>query len=401
MKSPSKPSRKSPKTRRRRTLKIVLVVVALLIVFRLFLPSIVLHYVNKSLATMNGYYGHVTDIDIALLRGAYVIDDIFINRLDSSRNQTPFFASDVVDLSIEWGALFHGRLVGELVFLNPTLRFTRDKTEPGSVAQDTADFRRLLDDLMPLKVNRFEADNGRIQFIDSSTTPVVDLSITRTHVLGRNLSSVRDTALLPAEVKASGDVYQGRMNFMMKLDPLADDPTYDLNAEVTNTHLPDLNNFFKAYANFDVNKGTFGMYMEMAAKDRKFKGYVKPIIKDLDVVGPEDRHDSFLQKIWEHLVGAAGVILKNRKYDQIATKIPIEGTYDQTIVGTWYAITHVLKNAFIQAIYPSLDYQITIASVAAVKPKEKPGFFERVFGGGSDEKKEKSGKKESKRYQKR
>jgi hypothetical protein len=139
-----------------------------------------------------------------------------------------------------------------------------------------------------------------------------------------------------------------------------------------------------------VHKGTFGLYTEMAGKDGKFTGYVKPIIKDLDIVGPEDKHDSFLNKLWEEVVGAAGVLLKNQKKDQVATKIPIKGEYGKTDIATWYAIINVLRNAFVQAIYPSIDYQVTIASVEPVKPKEeKKGFFKKIFGK-EDSKKEKN-----------
>jgi len=176
----------------------------------------------------------------------------------------------------------------------------------------------------------------------------------------------------------------------VRLDPLADDPTFDLNAEIKNTSLPEFNNFFKAYGNIDVNQGTFGLYTEIAAKDRKFTGYVKPVIKNLDILGPEDKEDNFFRKAWEGVAGAVGEVLENQKKDQVATKIPIEGSFDETTVGVWYAVTTVLRNAFIQALYPSLDYQISIGSVEATKPEEKKGFLEKIFGGDKD----KSDKKE-------
>jgi hypothetical protein len=56
-------------------------------------------------------------------------------------------------------------------------------------------------------------------------------------------------------------------------------------------------------------------------------------------------------------------ILKNPKEKQIATKVPIEGKFDKTTVGVWYAIVDLLRNAFIQALQPSIDYQIDIESV--------------------------------------
>src|SRR4051812_13586137 len=84
-------------------------ILALLIILRLFLPAIVLRYVNKTLADMHGYYGHVTDIDISLYRGAYQINDIYLNKVDSvSKKQTPFFSAGTIDLSVEWRALFQG-----------------------------------------------------------------------------------------------------------------------------------------------------------------------------------------------------------------------------------------------------------------------------------------------------
>jgi hypothetical protein len=330
---------------------------------------------------MDGYYGHVEDIDLSIYRGAYQINDIYINKLDSvSGKQTPFFASQQIDLSVEWNALLSGRIVGELEFMNPMLRFTKDEAEPGEVQKDTTDFRRVLDRFMPLKINRFEVNNGQIQYVDHGSKPKVDLSMKNTYILAQNLSSVKDTALLPASIKATASIYRGTLDFNMKIDPLADDPTYDFDAQIKNVYLPDLNDFFKAYAKVDVNKGTLGLYTEIAAKDRKFKGYVKPVLKDVDVSGPEDRSDTFIRQLWESIVGTVATVLKNPDEKQVATKIPIEGKFGETTVDTWYAIIDVLRNAFIQAIYPALDYQITIADVEAVEPKEEKGFFKKLFG---------------------
>lgn len=58
--------------------KVLLVLLALLVLLRLALPYIVLRYANKTLANMEGYYGHIQDIDIALYRGAYTIDSLYL-----------------------------------------------------------------------------------------------------------------------------------------------------------------------------------------------------------------------------------------------------------------------------------------------------------------------------------
>lgn len=395
--SRKKPGKIAKKEKKAKLLRIGIAVLVIIIALRLILPYWVLDFVNKRLATIRGYYGHVDDIDISLYRGAYQVDGIYINKMDTvSKEQTPFFAAPLVDISIEWKSLFKGRIVSEMDFYSPTLRFTEDKAEPEQLEKDTNDFRRMLKTFTPYKVNRFEVFDGKIQYVDNTVKPVVDIELDNAHILARNLSNVDDTTLLPATVKATADVYGGSLNFNMRINALAEHPTYDMNAEIKGANLVRLNDFFKAYADFDVNKGTFGMYMEMAAKDKKFIGYVKPLITGLDVVGPEDRKDSILRKLWEGLVGIAGDILSNPETDKIATKIPIAGEYGERTVGVWYAVLAALRNGFIQAIYPALDYQVTIGTVEAVDPDKdkKVGFFRKIFGKPGTNKKDKKEKKD-------
>jgi hypothetical protein len=59
----------------------------------------------------------------------------------------------------------------------------------------------------------------------------------------------------------------------------------------------------------------------------------------------------------------------------------------------WYAIGRVLRNAFIEALQPSIDNEINIATVD--KPKEeKKTFLQKVFG---KKDKDKDKKKERKK----
>lgn len=369
------------KSKKRRWTKITLIVVAVIIVIRLILPFVVLHYANKTLAEMKGYYGHIEDIDLAIIRGAYKIDSVYLNKVDSaSGKQTPFFSASLIDLSIEWKALFHGSVVGEVIAENPIVRFSKDKVEPKQLKKDSSSFKDVGNDFMPLQLNRLEVKNGSVRYIDEFSKPKVDIALTNLYVLGKNLKNSYDSAaLLPASIQASANVYEGTLTFNMKLNPLAKEPTFDMNTELKNTNLVKLNDFFQAYAKIDVNKGTFGLYAEAAAKEGKFAGYVKPLIKDLDVVGKEDRDDNILQKLWENIAGTVAQVFKNQRKDQVATKIPFEGNIKDPNSNIWYTISELLTNAFIQAIQPSIDNQIDIGSVDA-KTEDKPTFLQKVFG---------------------
>ncbi|MEO6316663.1 MAG: DUF748 domain-containing protein [Chitinophagaceae bacterium] len=382
---------------RNRKTNIFLGIIALLVIFRLLLPYIVLHYANKSLANVKGYFGHIDDVDISLYRGAYQINDMYLNKKDErSGKQSGFFKVANIDLSVEWRALFHGRLVGELEFDAPKLIFTENKVELADVKHDTSDFRKILKDFMPLKLNRFAINNGELHYADNGRKPRVDISLKKIQLTAENLENVADSGkLLPSTVVATAAAYEGTLNLNMKLNPLANAATFDLNADIKNVNLVLLNDFLMAYGNFDVHRGNFGMYSELAAKDGAFKGYVKPIIKGLDVVGPEDKKDGFFHKLWESLVGGVGVVFRNQRKDQIATRVSLEGNFKDPKTNTLDAIWEVLRNAFIQALMPSVDNQININSVDEASKKDDRNLLQRVFGKKEKENGEK--KKEKKK----
>ncbi|MCD6012227.1 MAG: hypothetical protein K0Q79_2089 [Flavipsychrobacter sp.] len=375
---------KRPTGKRQRRYIIIGSILLLLVILRLLLPAIVLHYANRELAKIEGYYGHVNDIDISLYRGAYQLDSIYINKKDKGGKQTKFFSARTVDLSVEWNALFDGEIVGEIAFISPNLIFTNNKTEIGQVARDTADFRELLKDFMPLKVNRFEVFNGSIHYVDGTTSPKVDIALNNAHILATNLKNTEDKKeKLPSTITATANAYEGNLSLKMKINGLAKTPTFDMSAEVKHANLVLLNDFFKAYGKFDVSRGMLGLYTEFAAADGKFAGYVKPIIKDLKVLGPEDAEDGFWQKAKEAILGLAGNILTNPRKDQVATKVPIEGTFKNSSIDNTEAIWELLKNAFISALLPAVDNEISLQTVQALptEPEKKPGLLKRLFGG--------------------
>lgn len=384
-------------TKRRRKVVIVLLsILALLVIIRLALPYVVLHYANKTLSEMDGYRGHIEDIDLALIRGAYKIDSIYIHQVDSmTGKETPFLAASLVDLSLEWKSLLKGSLVGKIIVDNPLVRFTKEKVEPKDVQKDSSDFRQVLDEFMPLEINRLELRNGKLQYIDNTSKPNVNISMTDVDVVALNLKNSYDSAaVLPASINAKATVYDGRLEIKMKLNPLAEVPTFDMNAEWKNTNLVKLNQFFQAYAKVDVNKGTFGLYAEVAAKEGSFTGYVKPLIEDIDVLGKEDRKDNILRKAWESISGTVTEIFENQSEETFASKIPLQGEIEDPKANIWFAIVQILRNAFINALQPAIDQQINLGTVDQ-QQQEKKGFLEKVFGGkDKDEKKEKEKEKE-------
>lgn len=393
-------TRKDPK-RRHRIRNTIIIVISLLIVIRLVLPYFVLKYVNKKLAGLEDYYGHVEDIDLSLYRGAYIIKDLKIlktEKVGKKVDSIPFFKTPAIDLSVQWKALFKGRIVGEIYVESPVLNFVKGKHKGEDIKQDTADFRQLVKDLMPLTVNHFEIKDGRVHFIDKYSAPKVDASIKNLDIVATNLSNVnKSEKQLPANLVATAEAYEGKLYLTTDFDGLNKVPTFDLSAKFTDINMVLLNDVLKAYGNFDVKKGTFNLYTEFAARNGEFGGYVKPALTNLDVVQWNKEEGDLRQILWETLVGSGLEIVQNQRTEILATKVPINGKFSDPNVNIWRAISYVLRNAFFNALKPTIDNTINISKL---KEDGKKTLLERIFGS-NDKSKEKKEKRKEKDAEKR
>ncbi len=380
------------KRKMKRRYKILLSILAVLIIARIALPYVVLHFANKKLAEMDGYYGHIDDIDISLYRGAYQIKKIYLKKVEK-KDTTNFIDIKLVDLAIEWKPIFNGEIVGKVLIDSSTVLFTKEKNDIGDIAKDTADFREVLNSFMPVTLNRLEIKNSFIKYNDPYSSPKLNMAITNLNVVALNLANGYDSSkVLPATITASANVYQGKLKMNVRLDPFADDPKFDMDARLEGTNMVLLNDFLRAYANIDVNKGRFGLYTEVAAKNGKFDGYVKPLITDLDIVEWNKEEGNFLQIAYESLVGTAAWILKNHKKDQLATKVYLSGDLKDPNVSIGKAILTVLQNAFVAALKPSIDREINLASVNNVKNEKT--IFDNIIKSKEERKASKEARKE-------
>jgi len=180
---------------------------------------------------------------------------------------------------------------------------------------------------------------------------------------------------LPAGIVANAKaIGNGTMTFNLQFNPVAPAPEYQLQAALTNVDLPALDDFLRAYGKFDVAKGEFAMFTSIAATNKAYDGYVKVFFNHLDVFQwNKERGKNILQIFWDAIVGAVTTVLKNQPHDQLATKVPISGVYTNSSVDLASTIGELLRNAFIRALLPKYDKQVTTGEVAKkVKSGEIP-----------------------------
>lgn len=356
-----------------RKFKIILAVVVVLIIFRLALPYMVTRYVNQVLSELPGYRGQIDGVNIALIRGAYQIDSLKIFRIAGSK-EIPFIDIPVADLSVEWKALFHGDVVGEIHFEKPVLNFIagkkRDGKDKGAGAEQTGDdvdWTEPIKKLMPLKINRLTIKDGTIAFYDFSTKPQVDLFLRKVHIDAQNLSNARGNEdILPSRVYLRArSIGNGLLSIYMKINVLKQMPDLDMDLKFENVDLPALNDFFGAYAKIDVEKGSFNLYSEVAVKDGQISGYVKPLLNNLKVVDWQKDKKKPVQLVWETIAGFAVEAFENQPRNQFATRVPLDGKIASVESSFWPVLWNIFRNAFVAAFERDTDNTITITSATA------------------------------------
>jgi hypothetical protein len=350
-----------------RNAKILLVVVAFLVLVRALLPIGVQRYVNHQLAHLEDYQGHIGDVDISLLRGAYQIEDIALLK-KTGKIPVPFFKVDEADISVEWKALFEGAFVAEIDLKNPELNFIDGPSPAQSQKKIDSDWRTVVDNLVPLKINRLTIRGGEIHFRNLASRPPVDLYLNDVALDGRNFTNSRDVkSALPATVDAKGvAMKEAPFRLRMKMNALAKPMDFDFDAEIRDASLPKLNAFLLEYANMDVKAGKLSVSTEVAAKDGKLAGYVKPVIKGLEVVeGDRDQKEKGnpLSLLWQGIAGTLGDLFQND--DRQAVKVPIEGTLDNPKTDTWAAVGSAFSHAFGTPLKEGIDDSVNLSSASA------------------------------------
>jgi hypothetical protein len=337
-------------TARKIVIGIAVVLLVGLIGARIYLPYWLTGYVNKTLDNIPGYTGSISDVDVSLIRGAYTIDDLKILKKVKDI-PVPFVDIKKTDFSLQWGALFDGEVVGDVTLYSPTLNFATGKSGATSQTGLETDWTVPIKELMPLDINWVEIQNGKVTYKNFNTRPNVDIYINNLQLKATNIRNVEDkNVALPSSITARGSsigggslALDGHMNIIKKI------PDMDIDAKLEKVDLPSLNNYARAFAAIDFNSGNFDLYTEIKTKDGRVSGYVKPLLRNIDLIDWQNPNLNPLNILWESVVSVVLEIFSNQQKDQVATQIKLEGHIDNPETDFWSTIGGILHNAFVKA----------------------------------------------------
>jgi hypothetical protein len=340
---------------------VLLVVVLLLIAggvaARAAMPSMIRRYVQGVLDRNPLYAGEIGDIDVYLLRGAYAIKDVRIDKTIGNV-PAPLFSAPRVELALQWDALREGELVGRVYFKQPQINFVDGETDTDDQTGAEAPWLAVIRDLYPLRINSAVVEDGSVHFRAYGADPPVDVYLTQVNGTLENLTNIHDeTAVLIATVDGTAVAMDhAQVEFKMQLDPFSYHPTFELAVKLLALDVTKTNDLTRAYGQFDFESGWFDLVIELHAVNGELDGYIKPMYRDVKVLSLADvREDNVIEVFWEALVGIVAEAFQNQPRDQFATKIPLSGDLTAPKPDILQSVGNVLRNAFIRAYMPTLE----------------------------------------------
>jgi hypothetical protein len=210
-----------------------------------------------------------------------------------------------------------------------------------------------------VKVEHAEIKNSEFGLVNKAAKTPYRVYLTKGNLQLENISNQFSEGT--GHVKITG-LFMGSGNTLVtgKFRPENKGPDFDVHIKIERTELKSLNDLLRAYGNFDVTAGEFSLYSEMTVQNSQVSGYIKPLFKDMKVYDErQDKEKSTFHKLYEGLVGGIAKLLENRPREEVATKTEISGNLDNPQFNTWETIANLLKNAFIKALLPGFEKEVT------------------------------------------
>ncbi|MBP7149397.1 MAG: DUF748 domain-containing protein [Acidobacteria bacterium] len=208
-----------------------------------------------------------------------------------------------------------------------------------------------------IKVDQLRIVDSEFGFVNKAADPNYRVFLSDADVVLNNVTN----QLREGESKfaiTGAFMGSGRAEVRGTMRPEKNGPDLSVRVALQGTDMRRLNDVFRAYSGMDVAAGQFSFFSELAVRDGRIDGYIKPLFKDVDVYNPaQDRHKSFFKRVYEGIVEGLAKLLDNPPREEVATVARVSGSVADPHASTFQVIVGLIQNAFFDAILPGFERQ--------------------------------------------
>jgi hypothetical protein len=340
---------------------LLLALIVVLIMVRVAMPFWVRHYLNERIEHMGPYHGSMEAVHLQIWRASYAIENLRIQK-DGAPPDEPFLVAPRTEITVGYGALFHGHLRGKVSFYDATVNFIDGNTESERQTGTGVNWTNELNILIPAEVDEIQIHNCTVTFRNFVSSPRVDLKMTDVNSTVTNLSKAQSgngsrVATLHTTATVLGDA---PLETNADFDPANRFGDFSYHIHVTHIQLVRANDLARAYTGLDFAAGTGDFTMELKARNGQLEGYAEPVFKDMQLFSwkkdVEQEKKGPVKLLYEAAAQGVVSLLKNQSDNQLVTRVPISGRIDDSKVGKPQAIFNVVHSSFVQAYKAQLDH---------------------------------------------
>jgi hypothetical protein len=339
---------------KKKKITIPLAIFVFLLVVRAVMVPIAHKELNKFLATFSPtLYFHMADLDVHIIRGAYSFDGI-VGKVKGQKN--PFLEIEKVDVSIAWREIFKGKVVTDIEVIAPDFSYTnelKDAIAKSPKKQDQAETAK--DKLFPVKIERVDLKQGVVK-LDDYPSLEENKKFTVTNIEGRltNLTADKKFPLSFFNLKAT---LFG--NSVVKtaghLNTLAKPMEWDVDGELRGFDMTSANQFLKRKVPLTFTKGKLDLYAEAESTHGKIEGYVKPFLKNIDVIKTKENFKGPKHWFIEIVTAVGNLVLRASDTKSVATRIPFSMDKSGVHVDSGEALSKAIQHGFEQQLSPGVE----------------------------------------------
>ncbi len=344
----------------RKTTKIILIsLVAVIIAIRLVLPSIILSRLNGYLENFSPVYSiHIADIDLGFFTFSYAANDTEGQyKKDGSR----FFIAKRIRVQISLTELLHARILTNVRVDDGTFIITKTliagSKDPDAHPKESA--KQAANKMFPLRIAVVDVHDSSIDFSDfvpqdsKNTWKVTDIEA---KVININPLPANPYSTFFAKGKL---LDKSPFKIVAKAKRLEEPLAWKTDIEAKGFALPSLNPVLLHYLPFTFTSGKLDLYSEIKSQKGELSGYVKPFMKDVQVLHAGQEFKSVKHFAFEIVGAFANFMLKRADDKTVATKISFKEKGGHFNIEGADAALDAIKHGYVKPLNPGIEDSVS------------------------------------------
>jgi hypothetical protein len=329
----------------RRSVLVVGVLVAVVLIGRVLLDPLAGWYTARRLAGMETFEASFSGVHVSVVPPAFEISDFKLIERPGGRWDEPLAYAEHARVSIFWRELLRGHVVAKAWVQRPKLVALRRHEKKAKQAPKVGEE---VSEAMPLKLDRLEVVGGEVLLGIGKGKRAPQLWLHDVDLVAENMA-LRKAMMEgePATLRLRGRVQQsGRLKIEGAMDPWARQLTFSSKGALTGLAATELYAFLAHEADLAPESGAIDVFVEVRARNGVLDGGVKPVLKNIEL---RSKSGDLGDRIKAALADASVELLSDERKggDVIATTIPVRGKVTDPQAQLLPTVLGVIRNAFV------------------------------------------------------